>query len=39
MICCVAKNFINEFKEKETFYSEKRRQFPDEFVSFFLFSF
>ena len=40
MIYCVAKAFINDFKEKETFYSEKKRQFPDEFVSFvpFLFS-
>ena len=26
---------INEFKEKELFYSEKGRQFPDEFVFFF----
>ena len=31
--------FINEFKNKETFYSEKGRQFPDEFVSFSLFLF
>ena len=30
---------MNEFKENETFYSEKGRQFPDEFVSFFLFLF
>ena len=30
---------INEFKEKELFYSEKGRQFPDEFVFFFQFLF
>ena len=24
--------FINEFKVKETFYSEKERQFPGDFV-------
>ena len=37
MIYCVVKAIYKEFKEKETFYSEKGRQFPDEFVSFFLF--
>ena len=30
---------MNEFKEKETFYSEKGIQFLDEFVSFYLFLF
>ena len=24
---------MNKFKEKETFYSENRRQFPDEFFA------
>ena len=33
------KPFINEFKEKEKFYSEKGRQFPDEFIFFSLFLF
>ena len=33
------KPFKNEFKEKKTFYSEQGKQFPDEFVSFFLFLF
>ena len=39
MIYYVVKAFINEFKEKETFYFEKGRQFPDEFVSVLLFLF
>ena len=41
MIYCSVKQepFINKFKEKETFYSEKERQFPDEFVLFLLFLF
>ena len=30
------KGIINEFKEKETFDSQQRREFPDEFVCFFL---
>ena len=33
------KPFINEFKEKKTFYSEKGRQFSDEFAFFSCFSF
>ena len=39
IIYYVVKAFINEFKEKETFYFEKGRQFPDEFVSVLLFLF
>ena len=39
MIYCVVKIILNGFKEKETFYSEKGRQFPDNSISFFLFLF
>ena len=39
MIYCVVKVIYKRIKEKEVFYSEKEKQFPDEFISFFLFLF